>query len=165
MEYFLIDNGSLRAGSVLQMREIAQNLSAQTGHSVRPFGLMHSHKVALSELRGVPGQSMQEFLGSDKAEEVNEIRALPFFLDPAWRLPIGCRKIYRHGKTANRKFANTVSLIRFFSPGTIGLPGRWQNYAGSKSNMPGLSIPRWRWWIMGPLYRKSTRCGRMWGCK
>ena len=83
MEYFLIDNGSLRAGSVLQMREIAQNLSAQTGHSVRPFGLMHSHKVASSELRGVPGQSMQEFLGSEKAEEVNEIRALPFFLGPS----------------------------------------------------------------------------------
>jgi sirohydrochlorin ferrochelatase len=83
MEYFLIDNGSLRAGSVLQMREIAQNLSARTGHSVRPFGLMHSHKVASSELRGVPGQSMQEFLGSDKAEEVNEIRALPFFLGPS----------------------------------------------------------------------------------
>jgi len=83
MEYFLIDNGSLRAGSVLQMREIAQNLSARTGHSVRPFGLMHSHKVAPSELGGIPGQSMQEFLGSDKAGEVDEIRALPFFLGPS----------------------------------------------------------------------------------
>jgi len=83
MEYFLIDNGSLRAGSILQMRKIAHNLTARTGHSVRPFGLMHSHKVASSELRGVPGQSMQEFLGSDRAEEVDEIRALPFFLGPS----------------------------------------------------------------------------------
>jgi len=83
MEYFLIDNGSLRAGSILQMRKIAHNLSARTGHSVRPFGLMHSHKVASSELRGVSGQSMQEFLGSDRAEEVDEIRALPFFLGPS----------------------------------------------------------------------------------
>ena len=83
MEYFLIDNGSLRAGSVLQMREIAQNLSARTGHSVRPFGLMHSHKVAPSELGGLPGQSMQEFLASERADEVDEIRALPFFLGPS----------------------------------------------------------------------------------
>jgi len=83
MEYFLIDNGSLRAGSILQMRKIAHNLTARTGHSVRPFGLMHSHKVASSELRGVPGQSMQEFLGSDRAEEVDEIRALPFLLGPS----------------------------------------------------------------------------------
>ena len=83
MEYFLIDNGSLRAGSVLQMREIAQNLSARTGHSVRPFGLMHSHKVAPSELGGLPGQSMQEFLASERAEEVDAIRALPFFLGPS----------------------------------------------------------------------------------
>lgn len=80
MEYFLIDNGSLRAGSILQMRKIATSLSNASGHKVRPFGLMHSHKVAPGELEGMPGESMQDFLLSDRAEEVEEIRALPFFL-------------------------------------------------------------------------------------
>ena len=39
MEYFLIDNGSLRAGSILQMRKIATSLSNASGHKVQPFWL------------------------------------------------------------------------------------------------------------------------------
>ena len=32
MEYFLIDNGSLKPSSVLQMRKIAELLSVESGH-------------------------------------------------------------------------------------------------------------------------------------
>ena len=83
MEYFLIDNGSLRAGSVLQMRKIAAVLSNMSGHKIRPFGLMHSHKLTPEKLGGVPGESMEKFLSTEGAEEVVEIRALPFFLGPS----------------------------------------------------------------------------------
>jgi sirohydrochlorin ferrochelatase len=83
MEYFLIDNGSLRAGSVLQMRKIAERLSHLSGHMVRPFGLMHSHKIDQAKLEGRPGRSMQEFLPSPEADKLGEIRALPFFLGPS----------------------------------------------------------------------------------
>jgi sirohydrochlorin ferrochelatase len=83
MQYSLIDNGSLRPGSVLQMRKIAQELAQSCGHQVSPFGLMHSHKIDPSELNGEPAVSMQEFLSSPQAEKVDEIRALPFFLGPS----------------------------------------------------------------------------------
>jgi hypothetical protein len=83
MEYFLIDNGSLRAGSVLQMRKIAAELTQISGHNIRPFGLMHSHKVASADLNDEPADSMQNFLLSDGADQVTEIRALSFFLGPS----------------------------------------------------------------------------------
>ncbi len=82
-KYFLIDNGSLRAGSILQMRKIATHLSRSSDCVIEPYGLMHSHKVDPAQLNGEPGQSMQEYLGGDKSEQVNEIRALPFFLGPS----------------------------------------------------------------------------------
>jgi len=82
-KYFLIDNGSLRAGSILQMRQIATHLSRSSDCVIEPYGLMHSHKVDPAQLNGEPGQSMQEYLGGDKSEQVNEIRALPFFLGPS----------------------------------------------------------------------------------
>jgi hypothetical protein len=83
MEYFLIDNGSLRPGSILQMRKIAARLSEVSGYTVRPFGLMHSHKVDPTRLNNRPAHSMQEFLLSQEANEVEEIRALSFFLGPS----------------------------------------------------------------------------------
>ena len=92
-KYFLIDNGSLRAGSILQMRKIANHLSRSSEYVIEPYGLMHSHKVDPGQLNGEPGQSMQEYLGGDKSEQVNEIRALPFSSGPASRLLTGCRKI------------------------------------------------------------------------
>ena len=84
MEYFLIDNGSLRAGSVLKMAKIAHSLSQSSGHKISPFGLMHSHKIDPSEMDGKLAHSMQEFLLSPEAEKFEEIRALPFFLAQAW---------------------------------------------------------------------------------
>ncbi len=83
MEYFLIDNGSLRAGSILQMRKIATSLSEVSGYTVRPFGLMHSHKIDPVDLENVPADSMQNFFHSQESEEIEEIRALSFFLGPS----------------------------------------------------------------------------------
>ncbi len=83
MEYFLIDNGSLRPGSIIQMRQVAHELSVLTGHQIRPFGLMHSHKVDPKALEDEPANSMQKFLTSDERQKVEEIRALPFFLGPS----------------------------------------------------------------------------------
>ena len=82
-KYFLIDNGSLRARSILKMREIASRLSNVSNCTIEPFGLMHSHKVDPAQLNGETGQSMQEYLEGDESEQVNEIRALPFFLGPS----------------------------------------------------------------------------------
>jgi len=108
MEYFFVDNGSLRPNSVLQMRKIAQGLSAESGHLISPYGLMHSHKIHADELNGKPADSMQNFLLSPQSDEVDEIRVLPFFLGPslaitdwlpenleAWRMKSPLQRKYR----------------------------------------------------------------------
>ncbi len=83
MEYFLVDNGSLRSESILRLRQIAHDLSMLSGHLVRPFGLMHSHKVDPMKLNGQKARSMQEFLESEEADRLEEIRVIPFFLGPS----------------------------------------------------------------------------------
>jgi sirohydrochlorin ferrochelatase len=141
MEYFLIDNGSLRAGSVLQMRKIAQNLSGLTGHKVHPFGLMHSHKVDPSELEEKPGQSMQEFFLSARAEQVNEICALPFFLGPSlaitdW-LPENL-SLWKKQKTDSRNFRILPPL---YQPGDDRLAGAMSELCLCASQEAGLIKP------------------------
>ena len=83
MQYFLIDNGSLRSASILKLRQIAGEVSRESGFDVLPFGLMHSHRVKPEDLEGRPAGTMQQFLLSDECSEVEEIRALPFFLGPS----------------------------------------------------------------------------------
>ena len=83
MDYFLIDNGSLRPSSVLLLRTIASQLTQSTGHKIRPVGLMHSHKIDSEDLGGKPANSMEDLLSSGKLEDVEEIRVLPFFLGPS----------------------------------------------------------------------------------
>jgi sirohydrochlorin ferrochelatase len=81
--YFLVDNGSLRAESVRTLREIAGQLSSLCDLAVIPMGLMHSHKVDVGELDGQPAQSMQSFLESAEAETLSHICVIPFFLGPS----------------------------------------------------------------------------------
>jgi len=83
MDYFLIDNGSLRPSSVLLLRTIASQLTQSTGHKIRPVGLMHSHKIDSEDLGGKPANSMEDLLTSGELEDVEEIRVLPFFLGPS----------------------------------------------------------------------------------
>lgn len=115
MHYFLVDNGSLRANSVLQMRRIGLSLAQSSGVSVVPCGLMHSHKIDPSELEGEPAQSMQRFLESGEAESLDEIRVLPFFLGPSlaiteW-LPENLNA-WKAGKPGRRRYRILDPLYR-----------------------------------------------------
>lgn len=51
---FLFDNGSVRAESTLSLRLIARRLEAKLGYRVIPTSLLHSTRVAESELDGTP---------------------------------------------------------------------------------------------------------------
>jgi hypothetical protein len=82
-KYFLVDNGSLRAESVLYMRDIARDLSNVSGKMVEPAGIMHSHKVDPLKLNGIPGLSMDAFFQSKEANEVECMNFIPMFLGPS----------------------------------------------------------------------------------
>lgn len=75
----LVDNGSHRATSTLNLRAIAGKLSKVLGHTVHPVSLLHSTKVDPAELGGEPAQILEPFLRARRAEGIDSFMILPFF--------------------------------------------------------------------------------------
>ncbi len=64
----LVDNGSHRAESTLNLRRIAAALTASVGHPVHPVSLLHSTKVDPAELGGEPAQIFEPFIKSRRRD-------------------------------------------------------------------------------------------------
>ncbi|MFO7858144.1 MAG: cobalamin biosynthesis protein CbiX [Ectothiorhodospiraceae bacterium] len=79
---FLVDNGSLRASSTLNLRRVAAALSETTGLSVEPVSLLHSNKVAAEELDGEPARTFGPAATRAARDGVDEILVIPFFFGP-----------------------------------------------------------------------------------
>ena len=123
------------ARSILKMRKIANPFIPLSECVIEPYGLMHSHKVDPAQLNGEPGQSMQEYLGGDESEQVNEIRALPFFLGPS----LAITDWLPENLAAWEKGMLVRGNVGFFRHCTrreitVWLK-RWQNYAWPKSKI------------------------------
>lgn len=58
----LVDNGSHRAESTLNLRRLAAALSDHVGHPVCPVSLLHSTKVDPADLGGEPAEIFEPFL-------------------------------------------------------------------------------------------------------
>jgi len=88
----LVDNGSSRAGSTLQLRQIATSLSQRIGVEVVPASMMHANRAEVDDLGGVPAQLfeplMQDYKNKLKAKRLagheKDVRVvvLPLFLGP-----------------------------------------------------------------------------------
>jgi sirohydrochlorin ferrochelatase len=83
MKIFLVDNGSLRAESVLNLRRVARDLGAATGLEILPASLLHSSKVPAEELDGEPAVNLERRirLSLEKGED-REFTIIPFFFGP-----------------------------------------------------------------------------------
>jgi sirohydrochlorin ferrochelatase len=81
---FLFDNGSLRAASTLNLREVARALEKQIGAHVEAVSLLHSSGVDAAELDGRRAQllepALQTWFG---AKPKGAVVALPFFFGPS----------------------------------------------------------------------------------
>jgi sirohydrochlorin ferrochelatase len=81
----LVDNGSLRAESVLNLRRLAQSLSDRIGLRVHPASLLHSSKVPAEALEGEPAVNMERrmrlLLEAGRAGD--GFCLLPFFFAPS----------------------------------------------------------------------------------
>jgi sirohydrochlorin ferrochelatase len=75
----LVDNGSHRATSTLNLRKIATRISAVVGHPIHPVSLLHSTKVDPADLGGEPAQILEPFLHARRAEGIDSFLILPFF--------------------------------------------------------------------------------------
>lgn len=94
---FLVDNGSLRASSTLNLRKIAANLSERTGVSVKPVSLLHSHKVDPAELENIPAELLERSLREELLSGTKICGIIPLFFGPSRALtnylPLRLKKI------------------------------------------------------------------------
>ncbi len=79
MAILLVDNGSKRAASTLQLRALAERLTAQVGSTVYPVSLQHADRVDVAELHGTPADVLPDFMARQLAAGVRDFRILPLF--------------------------------------------------------------------------------------
>lgn len=82
MKYLLVDNGSLRPQSVLNLRAIAAELGRETGLEILPSSLLHSSKVPVDQLEGEPAVNLERRLRLFLEAGEREFTILPFFFGP-----------------------------------------------------------------------------------
>ena len=81
--YLLVDNGSLEAGSTLNLRNAARLIERAAKVPIYPVSLLHSSKVEPEKLAGVPALTMDVFLRGAIGQSSNELRVVPFFFGPS----------------------------------------------------------------------------------
>ena len=75
----LVDNGSHRATSTINLRRLATELSESAGQPVHPVSLLHSTRVSADELGGEPAQILEPFLKAQRKEGVHSFLIVPLF--------------------------------------------------------------------------------------
>ncbi|WP_290633244.1 cobalamin biosynthesis protein CbiX [Aquisalimonas sp.] len=80
---FLVDNGSLRATSTLNLRRVAAALTERTGTEVEPVSLLHSNKVPAADLGGEAAKTFGPAATRWAREGVDDFLILPFFFGPS----------------------------------------------------------------------------------
>lgn len=79
MAILLIDNGSTRAAATLQLRALAERLTARIGAMVHPVSLQHAHRVDPAELQGIPADVLPVFLQRQLQAGERNFNILPLF--------------------------------------------------------------------------------------
>lgn len=83
---FLLDNGSLRAASTLNLREVSRRLTLETGQVVEPVSLLHSSKVDVADLEGKEAETFGPALRRKLAQGETDFLVLPLFFGPSLAL-------------------------------------------------------------------------------
>ncbi len=86
MRHLLVDNGSLRPDSILNLRRVARELSAAAGIEVTPASLLHSSKVPPHLLQGEPAVNLERRIRLCLAAGERRFCILPFFFGPTGAL-------------------------------------------------------------------------------
>lgn len=79
----LMDNGSLRPESTLQLRRVSARVSELLSEPVHPVSLLHSSKVDADSLGGEKAQTLVPFMRAQRQMGVNSFRVLPQFFGPS----------------------------------------------------------------------------------
>lgn len=82
MRYFLVDNGSLRAESVRNLRKVAGKLAQRSGETITPASLLHSNRIDPAELDGEKAVNLERRLRECWAAGERRFGLIPFFFGP-----------------------------------------------------------------------------------
>ncbi len=75
----LLDNGSSRAESTLNLRRLASALAERVGEQVHPVSLLHASRVPAGDLGGWPADTFESFLRRRVTEGARDFLILPLF--------------------------------------------------------------------------------------
>ncbi len=75
----LIDNGSKRAASTLNLRRLAAMLSGRVGERVLPVSLLHSSQVPAARLASLPADTLEPTLRRQLTEGRRDFLLVPLF--------------------------------------------------------------------------------------
>jgi sirohydrochlorin ferrochelatase len=79
----VVDNGSLRPESILQLRSIARALARRLDHPVSPVSLLHASKIPADRLDGEPADTFEPFLRRQADLGEREFVVVPLFFGPS----------------------------------------------------------------------------------
>ncbi|MGQ9831775.1 MAG: sirohydrochlorin chelatase [Thermochromatium sp.] len=79
----LVDNGSSRPDSTLNLRRIAAQFAERVGEPVRPVSLLHADGVPAERLGGRPAELLAPTLRSLVAAGQRDLRLVPLFFGPS----------------------------------------------------------------------------------
>ena len=82
MRYLLVDNGSLRTESVLNLRRVARELSDVAGVEIVPASLLHSNRIDPAELNGEAAINLERRLRLWLEAGERNFAIIPFFFGP-----------------------------------------------------------------------------------
>lgn len=78
-QLLIIDNGSRKAGSVLNLRRIANKLSVSIGQHVSPVSLQHADKISPDRLDGLPANTLEPFIREQLESGERNFILIPLF--------------------------------------------------------------------------------------
>ncbi len=79
----LVDNGSSRAESALNLRRLAARLSDAVGSTIHAVSLQHAHKIPPEALEGIPANTFAPFMQQRLAAGERRFIVLPLFFGPS----------------------------------------------------------------------------------
>jgi sirohydrochlorin ferrochelatase len=73
------DNGSVKPAATLQLRQLAKQLTRNTGRTVHPVSFQHAQRISAEKLGGNPAQLFRDFLEAQLVEGKKDFILLPLF--------------------------------------------------------------------------------------
>jgi sirohydrochlorin ferrochelatase len=79
----LVDNGSSRPESTLNLRRLALRLGERLGQTIHPVSLQHTHKIPAESLGGIAADTFHPFMAQRLAQRDRRFIVLPLFFGPS----------------------------------------------------------------------------------